>query len=155
MRKVLGHEAFHWGVMVIPENHEGRDCWAFEATDATEIDPITFRMKNPTMSWWLRSQNQVNPDLSSKLIGLIMIGSIPDALTYDEMELLMTRLPMPVPNQHPQQSCVTWAGLAISTLQAQGWVKFFDVEQFKDWALGYGDDRVRPDVVQPKIVSYP
>jgi hypothetical protein len=41
MRRVFGYEAYHWAILIVPEQSEGRDYWAFEATDATEIDPVT------------------------------------------------------------------------------------------------------------------
>lgn len=155
MRKVFGHEAFHWAIAVTPGQLGRRDFWSFEATDATEIDPVTFRMHNPTMSWWLRAQENGDPDAESKLIGSIVIGAIPDALSFAELQQLMTAVPLPIKNRHPQQSCVTWAGLAISALQAQEWVQDFDINHFKDWALGYGDERMKGEAsTQPEVVTY-
>jgi hypothetical protein len=43
----------------------------------------------------------------------------------------------------PQQSCVTWVVNAIRALQKQGWAWEFELDQFKDWALSYADERMR------------
>ncbi|EQL01878.1 hypothetical protein OCS_02402 [Ophiocordyceps sinensis CO18] len=48
-RRVFGHEAYHWGMIIMPRISQGRDCQVFEATDASEIDPVTLRLKNPAM----------------------------------------------------------------------------------------------------------
>ncbi|GAB0137871.1 hypothetical protein EsDP_00006124 [Epichloe bromicola] len=59
-RQIFGHEAYHWGIVIMPQRSQGRDCQAFEATDASDIDPVTFRMTNPTMDWWFRVKENVD-----------------------------------------------------------------------------------------------
>lgn len=153
-RQVYGYEAYHWGILVIPEQTRGRDYWAFETTDATEINPVTFRMNNPTMAWWLRSQ-KVDPELSGKMLGMVTLGQTPDGLSFPEMDDIMHGVPLPVKNMNPQQSCVTWVENAIRTLQSRGWIGECDINQFKDWALAYADERMKGEHSrQPKIVQY-
>ncbi|CRK18705.1 hypothetical protein BN1723_011669, partial [Verticillium longisporum] len=154
MRRVFGYEAYHWAIIVMPEQSQGRDCWTFEATDASEIDPVTFRMNNSTMDWWLRDKPNVDPELSSKLVGIVLLGQTPDGLSFPEMPGVMTGVPLPVKNMNPQQSCVTWAENAIRTLQSRGWIWGFDMNQFKDWAVGYADERMKMDSSQPKFIQY-
>lgn len=159
MRRVFGYEAYHWAIVVMPEQSTGQDCWTFEATDATYLDPVTFRMVNPKMEWWFKINSNADLErdleLSSKLIGIVVIGQISDNMLYDEVLGIMKSVPLPVADQNPQQSCVTWAGNAIRTLQGQGWISLFDVGQFKDWALAYADDRMRGgNSTQPKLISY-
>ena len=156
MRQVFGYEAYHWAMLFVPEQSEGRDHWVFEATDATEIDPVTFRMNNPTMDWWFRYKLDADPELSSKILGIIILGQTPDGLSFDEMKDILSGVPMPVRNMNPQQSCVTWVENAIRTLQGRGWISEFDMDQFKDWALDYGDERMKgaENSRQPKIVQY-
>lgn len=155
MRRVFGYEAYHWSILITPEVSQGRDCSAFDATDATEIDPVTFRMRNPTMDWWFRAMDHVDPALSSKLLGRIVIGQVPNEVSSSELRELFQRVPLPVRNQNPQQSCVTWAVNAIRALQRQGWVWEFELDQFKDWALAYADERMRGvNSREPKVTHF-
>lgn len=131
MRSVFGYETYHWAIIVIPEQSQGRNCWTFEATDAATIDPVTFRLDNPSMAWRLKAQHNADPDLSSKLLGIVIVGQTPDSLSYPEMMGIMTDVPLPVKNKDPQQSCVTWVENAIRTLQSRGWIRAFDVNHFK------------------------
>lgn len=155
MRHVFGYEAYHWAIVVMPDQSPGRHCWTFEATDATEINPVTFRMNNPSMGWWLRDKNNADFELSSKLLGIVIVGQTPNGLSYSEMLSIMDGIPLPVKNMNPQQSCVTWVEDAIRTLQSRGWIWAFDVNQFKDWALGFADERMKKEnSTQPKVVQY-
>ena len=156
MRDIFEHKAYHWGIFVLA-GESGRHHWSFEATDASEIDPVTFKLNNPTMDWWFRGQDSIDPERSSKLLGMVIIGEIPDELSFDGMEAIMEAVPLPIRNREPQQSCVTWVGNAIQALQRQGWVpKEIDIDRFKDFALEYGDDRMkREHATKPKTVPYP
>ncbi|KAH6628252.1 hypothetical protein F5144DRAFT_622221 [Chaetomium tenue] len=156
MRGVFSYEAYHWGLMITPKVSQGQDCHIFDATDATEIDPVTFRMRNPTMDWWFRDQKDVDPALSPKLIGRITIGRVPDEVSSDEVWHVFKNVPLPVRNRDPQQSCVTWAVNAILALQALGWVREFEIDQFKDWALSYADMRMkrRPGSSEDEVTHY-
>ncbi|CAK7237168.1 hypothetical protein SCUCBS95973_009870 [Sporothrix curviconia] len=155
MRQVFGFEAFHWSIMITPEGLEGRSCSVFEATDASEIDPVTFRLNNPTMDWWFRDKYNVDPDLSSKMLGRIVIGNIPTAVSDKDVYALFQRVPLPKRNQDPQQSCVTWVVNAIDSLQQEGWVAKFDVAEFQTRALAYADNRMKEEAsTEPKVKQY-
>lgn len=154
-RRIFGYEAYHWGVIIMPEDSQGRNCHAFDATDASRIDPVTFRMDNPSMDWRFRVKENVDPALSIKLIGRIVIGQIPDGVSSDELRTFFERVELPVKNRDPQQSCVTWAMNAIRALQRQGWARDFDIDQFRDAALSYADERMkREDSSEPSIKYY-
>lgn len=153
-REMLGYEAYHWGVMVMPKNSQGNDCETYEATDATEIDPVTWRMVNPTMDWWLRAKATVDPALSDKLIGRIIVGVVPREVSHAALKKLFEGIPLPVKNTHPQQSCVSWAVDAILALQKKGWAWAFDMNQFQDWSLSYADERLKGQGPREAVVSY-
>lgn len=153
-RRIFGHEAYHWGIIVTPQTSRGRDCLALEATDAAGIEPLTFRMTNPSMSWWLRHK-YVDPMLSCKLLGRIVIGQIPDEITDDELLAFIRKVPLPLKNTHPQQSCVSWTMDVILAMQKQGWARKFDVDRFKDVALSYADERMKQnDSTEPYVRHY-
>ncbi|KID87956.1 hypothetical protein MAJ_10761, partial [Metarhizium majus ARSEF 297] len=154
-RRAFGYEAYHWGILIMPQTSQGQDCHVFDATDASDIDPVTFRMKNPTMDWWFRSKTDADPALGTKLIGRIVIGNVPDEVSKTELEGFFGKVPLPVKNTHPQQSCVTWVEDAIRTLQEEGWVREFDIHRFKDWALSYADERMKgEDSAEPPVQYY-
>lgn len=152
-RRQLGYETFHWGILITPEISKGRDCDAYDATDRNAIDPVTFRMENPTLKWWLNARETVDPALSGKLFVRVTIGAVPhDKSSRDVKELLET-VPLPKKNQDPQESCVTWIKGAIRALQEKGWLHDLTVETFMDWALSYADRR-KADTRIPVSVHY-
>lgn len=154
-RRTFGYEAYHWGIIITPQVSQGQDCQTFEATDASDIDPVTFRLTNPTMDWWFNAKGNVDPTLGKKPLGRIIIGQVPDGVSSAELRDFFARVPLPVKNTHPQQSCVTWAVDAIRSLQRQGWVWEFELDQFKDFALSYADERMRgADSTEPSVKHY-
>ncbi|KAH7262794.1 hypothetical protein BKA59DRAFT_39470 [Fusarium tricinctum] len=153
-RRTFGYEAYHWGIIIMPEGSQERDCIAFEATDASTIDPVTFRMNNPTMDWFMRRKDESDPEFGTKLLGCIIIGQVPDAISNAQLEALFGTVPLPVKNTHPQQSCVTWAIDAIRVLQKQGWASQFELNGFKDWALYYADERIKTGLSREPEIAY-
>lgn len=63
-------------------------------------------MANPTMDWWFSVKGNVNTTLSTKLLGLIVIGQIPDGVLGAELLDFFKRVPLLVKTTHAQQSCV-------------------------------------------------
>jgi hypothetical protein len=156
-RKVFKYEAYHWGIIILPEqpDHDGPVCQTFEATDAAEIDPVTFRLNNPAMVWWFRHRDAVDIETSPQILGCIIVGRVPEAVTDNELRDVFERITLPAKNTEPQQSCVTWAVDAIRDLQARCWIDDFELGQFKDWALGYADERMKgSESREPKLKKY-
>ncbi|KAM3523983.1 hypothetical protein NHJ13051_004786 [Beauveria bassiana] len=156
MRSVFGHKAYHWGVLIVPkEKRPGRVAHAFEATDASVIDPVTFRMTNPSMEWRYNARLGVDPELSHKLLGQLVVGEIPDGAAPKALDTFFAAVPLPVRNTEPQQGCVTWSINALRALQKRGWAWDFDLDVFKDDALAYADDRIKGmDATEPKLKYY-
>ncbi|PQK09442.1 hypothetical protein BB8028_0001g15120 [Beauveria bassiana] len=156
MRSVFGHKAYHWGVLIVPkEKRPGRVAHAFEATDASVIDPVTFRMTNPSMEWRYNARLGVDPELSHKLLGQLVVGEIPDGAAPKALDTFFEAVPLPVRNTEPQQGCVTWSMNALRALQKRGWAWDFDLDVFKDDALAYADDRIKgKDATEPKLKYY-
>lgn len=154
-RRIFGYEAYHWGVIVMSEASQGLACDVFDATDTSEINLATFRLTNPTMDWWYRVQERIDPTFNSKLVGRIVVGKVPDEISGAEIRQLFARVPLPAKNTAPQEGCVTWTVNAIGALQSRGWVPDFDIDVFKDWALAYADERMRGlDSREPSVVHY-
>ncbi|KPM35821.1 hypothetical protein AK830_g10754 [Neonectria ditissima] len=153
-RRLFGYEAYHWGIVVMPEDSEEQDYRAYDATDISEINPVTFRLSNPTMDWWYRVTENTESVVNPRLLGRIVIGQVPDGTSSAELREFFGRVRLPVKNTDPQQSCVTWTVDAIRALQTQGWGWEFELDQFKGWALSYADDRIREDSKEPSVKYY-
>lgn len=154
-RKIFGYEAYHWAIFIMPEVSEGPDCQTFDVSDASTIDPVTFRFTNPTMDWIFRANLDADPELFDKLLGCLVIGEVTDKASKVELRDFFDTIPMPVKNTHPQQSCVTWAVNAIQAMQEKGWVRNTDLNQLKDAAISYADERMKGlDSAEPKVKYY-
>ncbi|KAK8148893.1 hypothetical protein G3M48_008876 [Beauveria asiatica] len=159
-RRIFGYEAYHWGLLFV----SGADAaaaaaaplYSFDATDASDIDPVTFRLRNPSMDWWLRAEARPAPN--PKFLGQLIVGAVPDgdagAGSLEELRAFFEQVPLPVKNTHPQQSCVTWAVAALGHMQTRGWVRPFDLPGFQDAALAYADARIAEDATEPAIKEY-
>ncbi|VUC31696.1 unnamed protein product [Clonostachys rosea] len=137
----LGYRSYHWGIIISPKNaRPGHPvCNSYDATDAFVIDPITGQDLNPNLDWFFRAQHDINPSATGQLIGRIIVGKLPNDVTDSEIDALLATVPLPVQDASPSESCVTWALVALSTLQASGFAWSFDIKEFQDWALAYGD----------------
>lgn len=97
----------------------------------------------------------MEPESSAKLLGRLIIGQIPDTVSIDEIHGFLEKVTRPVKNTHPQQSCVTWVVNAIATMQKQGWVEEFSIDEFKDSALAFADERMKgPNSTEPSVKHY-
>ncbi|KAJ4151426.1 hypothetical protein LMH87_012127 [Akanthomyces muscarius] len=159
-RRFLGVKAYHWGILVTPASQRGSDSHAFAASDASDIDPVTFRLGDPNMDWFLdakglaESKGLIDPARSGKLIGRLVVGEVPDDVTPQALHDFFATVPLPVKNTDPQQSCVTWAVAAVEEAQKKGWVRKFDVDRMKEDALAYADDRNSQDPTEPEVKYY-
>jgi hypothetical protein len=151
-RQIFGYEAYHWGILVLSHGSSGVVWDAYDATDKSEVDKVTWRMTNPEMNWFFRGLANVNPENSSKYLGCIVIGAVEDTISRSALESFFKEIPVPVKNTHPQQSCVTWVTDAIQALQTRGFAEAFDIGEFKDQALAYADRRLA-DVDPRKTVE--
>ncbi|KAH7309871.1 hypothetical protein B0I35DRAFT_379516 [Stachybotrys elegans] len=140
-RQAFGYSAYHWAIIATPEASKGHDYYIFDATDRSDIDPVTFRLNNPTMGWWFRVQRNVDPN--DKLLGQMIIGRIAEDVSLDHLTTILQQVPLPTKNTYPQQDCVTWAMNAIRVLQEHGWVRDLNLKHCKDQALAYADDRMK------------
>ncbi|EPE09013.1 serine threonine protein kinase [Ophiostoma piceae UAMH 11346] len=155
MRQVFEYEAYHWGLLMGPEVPAAPDFWSFDATDASEIDPVTFRMTNPTMDWLFRARDSVDLDTNSIILGRMVIGEVPEGMLFSELRDLLRAVPLPERNREPQQSCVTWTVNAVKLLQERSLVPQFDLQTFKDQVLSYGDDRIKKEeALEPSVKYY-
>ncbi|KAJ4122764.1 hypothetical protein NW768_010207 [Fusarium equiseti] len=153
-RRVFDKQAYHWSIMIIPSPGEAENVHSFDATDASHINPVTFRMNNPTMDWWFRSELDITPQRHEKLLGRIVIGEIPEDVSGEELGEFFQGIPLPVKNTDPQQSSVTWINDAIRALQEKGWAMEFDLDLFKAFAVSYADERMKGAEAEDPELKY-
>lgn len=144
-RRTFGYMGYHWTIVIMPREGDKGDRYVFDATDASYIDPATFRLTNPAMDWRFRVQEGENPALAAKLLGHLVIGQVPDGVSLDELDHFFSTVPLPVKDSNPQESCVTWVLGAIEALQQRGWVSDFELGRLKDTALSYADERLKDE----------
>lgn len=144
-RQIFGYQAYHWGIMIIPQGDEpssSRRYEVYDATDASELNMKTWRMNNPSMDWWFRVRTEADHEQhTAKLLGHVVIGALPPDMSHMDLEEFYARVPLPTKNTEPQQSCVSWVTDAILALQQDGLVPRFDIDAFKDRAVEYADKR--------------
>lgn len=112
-RNQLGLSAYHWGILIQPKNPKGSDSTAYDISDAARPDPITRQDLNPNRDWHFRPKPGVNPVLSGRLLGKVMIGKVPNNLTDAGIEAILKEVPLPAKNAKPVQNCVTWILTAV------------------------------------------
>ncbi|CAK7275200.1 hypothetical protein SEPCBS57363_006558 [Sporothrix epigloea] len=135
----LGRAAYHWGLLLMPEAPNDDCCAAFDVSDGPQPDPNTRADLNPNRDWIFRNKNPVSPVMIGSLIGRVIIGEMDSNTSVAEVGTLLRSLPLPAKDTGPPENCVTWTLNAVLALQSAGLAYAFDIEEFAEWALSYGD----------------
>ncbi|KAJ5550595.1 hypothetical protein N7535_001462 [Penicillium sp. DV-2018c] len=151
-RQRLGHAAYHWGILIAPKRSKGPDCYAFDATDGIILD--SGRDLNPEGNWHFREKANHNPEKDGHFLGRVMIGKVPNEVTYAEIHGLLAAIPLPQKGALPEQNCVTWTRAAICELQRKGLVEQFDLDRFMDESLAFADRRLKDTDSTPVSMNY-
>ncbi|KAJ5951479.1 uncharacterized protein N7479_009892 [Penicillium vulpinum] len=61
---------------------QGPDSWAFDVSDGALIDPVRRVNLNEEGNWRFREKANVDPEQSGRLLGGVMIGKVPNEVTY-------------------------------------------------------------------------
>jgi hypothetical protein len=107
-----------------------------------------------TATGFFRVTTKVDPKLSAHLLGMVMIGKLPNEVDSSEVETRLRSLPTPQKNAIPEQNCVTWVISAIRTLQDAGLAEQFNLDEFMAYAIGYADQRMDNPAGAKDIVNY-
>jgi len=125
----LGTARFHWAIWIEPKGSMGPGaCYQVYSED-------TYRNVPGSGGWNYNYRPTADYTRSGSMIGRLMIGKLPPGVTCDDVDAVLSRLPLPRENVHPIENCVTWTMAAIEQLQARGWADMFDIRTFMDWAL--------------------
>lgn len=155
-RQRLGFAAYHWGLLI--KDPTGNSCNAYDATDAIDLDPVTGEDRNPERNWLFRVKDNVDMLQISRLLGMVMIGKVPNEVTDGEIQAHLDSVPLPIKNAVPEQNCVSWTRDAIQKLQAQGIAEQFDIDQFVTDALAFADECLKnpsqTPATDPRTIKY-
>ncbi|KAL4946373.1 hypothetical protein BDV06DRAFT_136977 [Aspergillus oleicola] len=153
-RRRLGHASYHWGILITPKRSKGRDCYAYDVTNAVDPDPFTRIERNPDYEWRFRHKDNVDPMISGSLLGRILIGKVPHGISHKEIQAILEEVLVPRKNMRPEENCVTWTRGAIRKLQRTGLVEQFDVKRFMDDALKFANGRLGDPGGTVNIINY-
>ncbi|OBT62172.1 hypothetical protein VE03_08337 [Pseudogymnoascus sp. 23342-1-I1] len=147
-RQRLGYAAYHLGILISPKVYKEQDCYTFDVS-AARPDPETRVDHNPNHEWIFRS----NPTVSGSLLGLVMVGKIPNGVEISEIRTRLQSVPVPQRNAVPEQNCVTWTMSAIQTLQENGFAEHFDINKFMDVGIEFADATLSDKSGTPSTVA--
>ncbi|KAK8912951.1 hypothetical protein H634G_09804 [Metarhizium anisopliae BRIP 53293] len=125
-------DSFHWGIHVSPENVPGKSTTLFHAVNEGE-DLKVFEYE----------KRLVNPLTQKKLLGRIKIGTKPSTFSIEDIDHLLSQVPVPNKHDAATESCVSWALCGVRKLQEGGVIESFDTETFSDQVLQYGLEQFR------------
>ncbi|CAG8151161.1 unnamed protein product [Penicillium salamii] len=153
-RQRLGHAAYHWGILVSPKISKGPDCYVFDVSDGPLLDSVNRVNRNPEGNWRFRGNANIDPKEYGNLLGKVMIGKVPNEVTYAEIHGFLEAIPLPQKGVLPEQNCVTWTKAAICRLQENGLVEQFDLNRFMDESLAFADQRLQNTDTTPAHINY-
>lgn len=162
-RQRLHYAAYHWGILISPkspnEDENESNHYAFDVSDNMVQHPTTTAQTqsvglNTDATWHFRAEANANPDDKPRLLGRVMIGKLPNKVSYTDIHSLLEQIPLPQKGTIPEQNCVTWTRAAICTLQEKGLAEKFDLESFMDKALAFADHRLREYASTPSRINY-
>lgn len=152
-RRRLGHDAYHWEITVAPKDHSGNDCYVYGVTNGPlRKGKVHIIDGNRGRSWRFREEH-VNPDASSLLVGMVMIGKVPSQVTRDDIMKNLGPPTIQVPDKRFGENCTTWIKEAIMKLQEGGLAEQFDIQLFMDDALAFADHYTKHDLGRKCIFS--
>lgn len=105
-------------------------------------------------NWVFREKANINPEKSGHLLGRIMIGKVPNEVTYAEIHGLLGAIPLPQKSALPEQNCVTWTRAVICKFQVNDLVEEFDLDRFMDESLALADQRLQSSESTPASINY-
>lgn len=113
--------------LFLPRLPEEKNCHSYDVTDAACPNPVTRVDHNPELNWFFRARDNVDPALSGHILGRVMIGKIPNEVTYAGIQALLEMVPLPTKGFRPEENCVSWTRSGIGKLQQEGLAEQFDI----------------------------
>lgn len=153
-RQRLRHAAYHWAILICPKKPKGSDSHSFDVSDGIILHPTQKVDLNPEGNWFFRAEANAQPDDSPHLLGRVMIGKLPNEVSYENLHSLLEQIPLPEKDAEPVQNCVSWTRAAIRKLQENGFAEQFDLDPFMDKALAFADQRLHETTATSTSINY-
>lgn len=134
------YRRYHWAILIRPKDTKKlAQSASFDITDGVRQAPDRNQDLNPTRDWWFRVKTGANPLLTGRFLVAVCIGKLPKGVTMDEIENLLSEVPLPRKDTNPEQRCSYWTAMAVMKLQKAGFVVDKDVKAIMNAVLKAGD----------------
>lgn len=154
-RKKMGYGAYNWAIVISPKVSMGGDSFAYDVTNVPEPDSFPKFESNPDREWRYRQKPHVDPANCSTIVKKIMIGKIPNDITYSLIQSCLESIPIEQNDTHHKQTGVRWIVLAIHKLQHTVLLaEKFSIREFIDEAVKLTDERLRLGPSVPEVTDY-
>jgi hypothetical protein len=154
-RKKMGYGAYNWAIVISPKVSMGGDSFAYDVTNVPEPDSFLRFESNPNREWRYRQKPHVDPTNSSTMVKKIMIGKLPNDITYSLIQSFLESIPIPQNDTHHKQTGVRWIIQAIQKLQDTVLLADrFSIREFMDEAIKLADERLQLGSSVPEITDY-
>ncbi|KAJ5380794.1 uncharacterized protein N7496_003222 [Penicillium cataractarum] len=154
-RKKMGYGAYNWSIIITPKVSTGADSFAYDVTNVPEPDAFFKFESNPDREWRYRQKPHVDPTNCSTLVKKILIGKIPNDITYSLIQYLLETIPITENDTHHKQTGVRWIVHAIHKLQHTVLLaEMFSIREFMDEAIKLADERLRLGSSVPEVTDF-
>ncbi|CEO60685.1 hypothetical protein PMG11_05275 [Penicillium brasilianum] len=154
-RKKMGYGAYNWSILICPKVSTGGDSFAYDVTNVPEPDSFLKFESNPDREWRYRQKPHVDPTNCSTMVERIMIGKIPNDITYAGIQHLLETIPIKQNDAHHKQTGVRWIVQAIHKLQNTILLaEVFSIREFMDEAVKLAEERLRLGSSVPELTDY-
>ncbi|KAJ5906028.1 uncharacterized protein N7473_002944 [Penicillium subrubescens] len=154
-RKKMGYGAYNWAIVISPKVSMGGDCFAYDVTNVPEPDSFLRFDSNPNREWRYRQKPHVDPTNSSTMVKKIMIGKLPNDITYSLIQSFLESIPILQNDTYHKQTGVRWIIQAIQKLQDTVLLADkFSIRMFMDEAIKLADERLQLGSSVPEITDY-
>ncbi|KAJ5706321.1 hypothetical protein N7536_002010 [Penicillium majusculum] len=156
-RQRLGYAAYHWGILICSKKSKASSCYFFDMSDGVLLEDSPNRVNlNPEFNWLFREKQISVPTTSARLLGMVMIGKVPNEVTWEQIHGLLAAVQVPKNNAVPEQDCVSWAKAAVCKLQEKGLTAKYnlDLDLLMDRSLAFADERIRNPESTPISIDF-
>lgn len=136
-RFVLGHSAYHWGVLVTFQSLEGDGTVKAERDEITQIGDL------PRRGIFYRPHSNPCSHYRENNVGLLLIGSIPSGMPEFLVRAYLDQVLASSFNSPSDDSSAQWALSSLNGLQKLNFAFDFVSGDFMEYAVGFADKTLK------------